>query len=76
MQANRNIHLCQKKAPIYELSRSKAPKNNKLAVTRIRQKPVDFSTDTARAPTLAPTIIYLCAFAKVSVPVGSIISLL
>ena len=27
MQANRKIHLCQKKAHIYKLSRRKAPKN-------------------------------------------------
>ena len=58
MQANRNIHLSQKKAPIYKLPLSKAPKNNELAVTDIRQKPVELFTDTAQVPTLAPAIIF------------------
>ena len=57
MQANRNIHLCQEKAPIYKLSPSKTPKNNKLVVTDTRQKTVEIVTGTARAPTLAPAII-------------------
>ena len=52
MQANRNIHLCQEKAPIYKLSHSKAPKNNKFAT-----KNSGLFTDTAQAPTLAPAII-------------------
>ena len=51
MQANRNIHLCQEKAPIYKLSPSKTPKNNKLVVTDTRQKTVEIVTGTARAPT-------------------------
>ena len=29
MQTTKNIHLYQKKAPIYKLSRSKTPKNTK-----------------------------------------------
>ena len=45
------------KAPIYKLSRNKAPKNTKLAVTDIRQKPVGSFTGIARAPILAPAII-------------------
>ena len=57
MQVNKNIQLCRKTAPICKLSRSKAPKNNQLAVTDIRQKPVNFFTDTARAPTLTSAII-------------------
>ena len=63
MQANRNIHLCQEKAPIYKLSRSKAPKHSKLAVTDMRQKPVDFFDNTAQASTLALAIIF-----KIQVP--------
>ena len=57
MQANRNIHLCQEKAPIYKLSRRKAPKRSKLGVTDMQQKPVDLFTDTAWASTLFPAII-------------------
>ena len=30
MQANRNIHLCQEKAPIYKLTHSKAPKTQQI----------------------------------------------
>ena len=47
-----------RKAPICKLSRSKAPKHSKLAVTDIRQKPVDFFNNTTRAPTLALAIIF------------------
>ena len=43
--------LCKEKAPICKLSRSKAPKRSKLAVTDIRQKPADFFIKTARAST-------------------------
>ena len=57
MQANRNIHLCQEKTPICKLSHIKALKNNKVAITDMRQKPVDFFIDTARAPTLVPAKI-------------------
>ena len=74
MQVNKNIHLCQEKTPIYKLSAAKHSKNHKLAVVDIRQKPVEFFTDTARAPTLAPAIICeLGSFAKASIPVRSII---
>ena len=45
------------KSTLYMLSHGEAPKNNKLAVTDIREKPVDFFTDTARAFTLAPAIV-------------------
>ena len=47
-----------RKAPICKLSRSKSPKRSKLAVTDIRQKPVDFFNNTTRAPTLALEIIF------------------
>ena len=63
MQANRNIHLCQEQAPICKLSRGKAPKHSILVVTDIRQKPVDFFNNTARASTLALAIIF-----KIQVP--------
>ena len=57
MQFNRTLHL------------SKAPKHDKLAVTEMREKPVDFINVTARASNFAD----LGSFAKVSVPVQSII---
>ena len=53
MQANRNIYLCQEKAPIYK----RITQNHKLEVTDIRQKPLDFFTETERASTLSPAII-------------------
>ena len=46
------------KAPICKLSRSKAPKRSKLAVTDIRQKPVDLFNNIAQASTLALAIIF------------------
>ena len=50
------------KSTLYLLSHSEAPKNNKLAVTDIREKPEDFFTGTARVPTLASAISnrFLC----------------
>ena len=48
---------------------AKHPKHNKLAITDIREKPVDFFNDTARASTFAN----FGSVAKVSVPVESII---
>ena len=56
MQANRNIHLCQEKAPIYKLPHIKPLK--KLAVTDMREKPVYFFQDTTPAVTFAPPIIW------------------
>ena len=38
MQTNRNIHLCQEKAPIYKLSRSKAPKTQQICGYRNTRK--------------------------------------
>ena len=46
----------KQKAPIYKLSRSKAPKHNKLRVANIQEKPMDDFWETARASTLAPAI--------------------
>ena len=48
------------KKPICKLSRSKAPERSKLAVTDIRQKPVDFSSCNNSQN--------LGSFAKVSIP--------
>ena len=45
-------------AHICKLSRSKAPKRRKLAVTDIRQKPVDIFNNTTQARTLALAIIF------------------
>ena len=40
---NRSIIIMQKeKAPIYKLSRSKAPKHSKFAITDMQEKPVDY----------------------------------
>ena len=57
MQANRNIHLCQEKHPFIGYPAAKHPKHNKLAVTDIWEKPVEFFNDTSRASTLDPAII-------------------
>ena len=40
-------------------STAKHPKHNKLAVTDIREKPVNFFNDNARTSTLDPAIILL-----------------
>ena len=62
---NRSIIIMQKeKAPIYKLSRSKAPKHSKFAITDMHENPAyPFSCKT-RASTLAPAIIsqtqFLC----------------
>ena len=75
MQANGKIKLCCENAPIYKLSRSKAPKNCKFSDTIIREKPVafllvphwvDFSSRN--------NFTNLGSFAKVSIPVESIIA--
>ena len=75
MQANRNKHLCKKKAPIHKLSRSKAPKTQQIYHYRHTRKisgpfslygtGFDFSSRNNFA--------MLGSFAKVSVPVETII---
>ena len=75
MQANRNIHLCQEKSPIYKLSRSKTFKTRQICHYRHARKTsglyllhdtgVDFSSSNNFAN--------LDSFAKVSVTVGFII---
>ena len=54
MQTKRNLPLCQKKPQFTSYPESKL---NKLPVTDVREKPVVFFNDTARASTLAPAII-------------------
>ena len=64
-------HLCKlieiniyarKKHPFTRHPAAKHPKHNKLVVTDIREKPVDFFNDTARASTLSPAIILQTRF--------------
>ena len=54
MQANRNINLWEEKAPVYRLSRSKAPKTQ-----QIQEKPVNFFYCSTRASTLVSAITLL-----------------
>ena len=61
-QAHRSVHaltsqLYIKKAPIYMLYRSKAPKTPKFAITDMQEKPADRFYCTTRASTVAPAII-------------------
>ena len=58
-----------RKTPIYKISRSKAPKTQQTCVTDIQEKSVDFFNDFVPRNNFAN----LAFFAKVSVPVGSII---
>ena len=71
MKPNRNINLWEEKAPVYRLSRSKAPKTQQICHYRHTRKPgellllfdmgVDFS--------LRNNFANSGSFAKVSVPV-------
>ena len=47
----------RKNVPFTSYPAAKHSKHNKLAVTDILEKTVDFFNDTARAPTLAPAMI-------------------
>ena len=49
--------MLAKSHPFTSYPAAKQPKHNRLAVTNIREKPVDFSNDTARASALASEII-------------------
>ena len=69
MQVNRNIHLCQEKAPIYKLSRSKAPKTQQTCGYTHTRKTSGLFNDFSSRNNLAN----LGSLATVSVPVGSII---
>ena len=51
--------MLAKKHPFASYPAAKNPKHNKLAVTDIREKPVDFLNDIARVCTFAPLIILL-----------------
>ena len=53
----------RKKHPFASYPAAKHPKHSQLAVTDIREKPVDFFNNTARASTLALAIIF-----KIQVP--------
>ena len=75
MQANRNIRLGQKKAPIYKLPRSKAPKTQQICHHRHARLFLEHFYGMTWASTLAleNNFANLGSFAKVSVPVRSII---
>ena len=64
----RKIHPCYRKAPIYMLSRSKAPKTQQIVVTNMREKTVDLAGLDFRPRN---NFANLGSFAKVSVPVQS-----
>ena len=49
----------EKNHPFASYPAAKNPKHNKLAVTDIRQKPVNFFNGTAQDSQLAPAIILL-----------------
>ena len=69
----------RKKHPFTCCPAAKHQKHNRLAVTDIREKPVDSLNNNARASALSSSIIlWICkgSFAKVFVPVGSIIPFL
>ena len=67
--------MLEKNHPFTCCPTAKHAKHNKLAVTDIREKPVNFFNDTARALDLCSrnNFANLGSFAKVSVPVQSII---
>ena len=69
MQTNRNIHLCQVKAPIYKLFRSNALKTQQTCGYRHARKTSRLFLLDFRFHSNFPN---LGSFANVSVPVGSI----
>ena len=75
MQANRKIHLCQEKSPIYKLSRSKAPKAQQTCGSRHTRKTngLFYGHYTGVGYGFRNNLAYLGSFANVSVPVESII---
>ena len=71
MQSNRNMHLCiyaSKKHPFPVIPQQSTQKRSKIAITDMRQKPVNFFILTHRN-----NFVILGSFAKTSVPVQSII---
>ena len=57
MQANIYIYA-KKKHPFSSYPAAKHPRHSKFAITDMRQKPVNFSINTAQASTLALAIIF------------------
>ena len=73
MQVNKNIHLCQVKAPIYKLSRSNAPKTQ-CRYRHTTKNQWTFLLYTTGVNFSSRNIFSnLSSFAKVLVPVGSMI---
>ena len=76
MRANKNIHLCQEKAPIYKLFPSKAPKTQVTCGYRHTRKTSGLSqwhrTDVALHSFLN-NFASLGSFANVLVSVGTVI---
>ena len=74
MQVNRKYIRVSEKAPFASFCLSKAPNCSKLRVTDIQEKKNSkLFYATAQNLTLVPKIILLTSFAKVYVPVESII---
>ena len=73
MQANSKIHLWKSKAPIYNLSRNKAPKTQLIEFYNHPKKTSDLLVGKNRDATLAPAkiVAYLDCLAKVFVRVQS-----
>ena len=71
MQANRNIKLWQEKAPIYRLSRSKAPKTHQICHYRHTRETSELFLffNTGVDFSLCNNFVNSGSFAKVSVPV-------
>ena len=62
----------KQKAPIYMLSRSKAPKHSKCRLTDIREKPMDLFNHTGVVFSSHNNFTNIGSFAKVSIPVKSV----
>ena len=75
MQAKRKIPLWQKKAPIYKLSRSKAPTTQQICHYKHARKTTRLFYCTTGALIFSSynNLANLSSFAKVSVPVQSVI---
>ena len=73
MQVNRNIHLCEKNASIYKLSRSKAPKTQQFCHYRhVRNTSGLFLLyNTGVDFRFRNNFANLSSFAKASVPIQS-----
>ena len=78
MQANKNIHLWYEKAPIYKLSRSKAPKTQQICHYKHTRKTSEIFLlfNTGVDFSLRNNFANSGSFAKVSVPVHNYNSLI